>query len=217
MDFTQFLNLLVHFDQQLGGMIAHHHEVIYVMLFAVVFCEIGVLPLFFLPGDPLLFLCGAFCAMGVLNIWLLTPLLFAAAVLGSVLSYWTGRGIGQRAYTRNYRWLDRDALQRTHAFYERYGRVTFILSPFIAVVRTFAPFVGGVAGMTFEKFLVSVIAGAAVWVLTLVPGGYFFGNIPLIRDHMGAIVLLGLALGLGSLAMSGLVRAYRRHRVGSGL
>jgi membrane-associated protein len=147
--------------------------------------------------------------MGALNIWLLLPLLFAAAVLGSMLSYGTGRAMGQRAYARNYRWLDRDALQKTHAFYERYGRVTFILSPFIAVVRTFAPFVGGIAGMAFEKFLISVIAGAAVWVLILVPGGYFFGNIPLIRDHMGAIVLLGLTLGLGALAVSGLVRAYK--------
>lgn len=209
MDFTQFLNLLVHFDQHLGSMIAQHHVMIYAMLFMVVFCEIGVLPLFFLPGDPLLFICGAFCAMGALNIWILAPLLIAATVLGSALNYWAGRAVGQRAYALNYRWLDRTALQKTHAFYERYGRVTFVLSPFIAVVRTFAPFVGGVARMTFAKFLVSALTGAAVWVLTLVPGGYFFGNLPLIRDHMGALVLLGLALGLGSLAVGGLIRACR--------
>lgn len=217
MDVTQFLNLLVHFDQHLGSMIVQHHVMIYAMLFMVVLCEIGVLPLFFLPGDPLLFICGAFCAMGALNIWILMPLLIAATVLGSALNYWTGRAVGQRAYSLNYKWLDQAALQKTHAFYERYGRVTFILSPFIAVVRTFAPFVGGAACMTFPKFLVSVSIGAAVWVLTLVPGGYFFGNIPLIRDHMGALVLLGLALGLGALAINGLLQVYRRRRFGSGL
>ena len=209
MDFSQFLDLLVHFDRHLGSMIVQYQVMVYAMLFLVVFCEIGVLPLFFLPGDPLLFICGAFCAMGTLNIWILAPLLIVATILGSVLNYWTGHAIGDKAYSRNYRWLDRSALQKVHAFYERHGRVTFILSPFIAVVRTFAPFVGGVAHMTFAKFLLSVVIGAAVWVLALVPGGYFFGNIPLIRDHLGDLVLLGLTLGLGSLVVSGLVRAYR--------
>lgn len=207
MDFAQFLQFLLHFDQHLGGLIARHEVMVYAMLFLVVFCEIGMLPLFFLPGDPLLFICGAFCATGALNIWILVPWLFAATVLGSALNYWAGRAIGHRVYALNYQWLDRTALQRTHAFYERYGRITFILSPFVAVVRTCAPFVGGVARMTFAKFMLSVIIGAAVWVLTLVPGGYFFGHIPLIRDHMGAIVLLGLALGLGALAIGGVLKA----------
>lgn len=209
MDFAQFLPMLLHFDRHLGSLIAQHHVLVYAMLFLVVFGEIGVLPLFFLPGDPLLFLCGAFCATGALNIWILVPLLVAATVLGSMLNYWTGHTIGHKAYSLNYRWLDRAALQKTHAFYERHGHITFILSPFIAVVRTFAPFIGGVARMTFAKFLAAVVSGAAVWVLALVPGGYFFGNIPLIRDHMSTIVLLGLALGLGGLVASSLVRAWR--------
>jgi membrane-associated protein len=210
MDFTLFLNMLAHFDQHLGSMIAQYHVAVYAMLFVVVFCEIGVLPLFFLPGDPLLFICGAFCATGALNIWVLMPLLIAAAVLGSTLNYGTGRVVGQKAYERNHPWLNREALARSHAFYERYGHVTFLFSPFVAVVRTFAPFVGGVAGMTFTKFLFWVFAGALAWVLILVPSGYFFGNIPWIRDHMGAIVLLGLGLGLGSLAVSGLLQARER-------
>jgi membrane-associated protein len=126
-----------------------------------------------------------------------------------MLNYWIGRAVGQKVYSRNYRWLDRDALQKSHEFYEKYGGITFIISPFIAVVRTFAPFVGGVANMTFVKFLASMISGAAVWVISLVVGGYFFGNIPVIRDHVGAIVLIGLGLGLGSLAISAMVRAYK--------
>lgn len=206
----ELLQGLLHINQLLGTLIAEHGNLVYAVLFLVVFCEIGLLPLFFLPGDPLLFFCGAFCAAGALSIWLLLPLLFAAAVLGSLLSYWLGRGLGEQAYLRNYRWLDRDALARAHAFYERYGRVTFLVSPFVAVVRTFAPFAGGVSGMTFGKFLPAVVAGAALWVGTLLIGGYFFGNIPLIRDHIGAIVLLGLALGLSSLALGPVLRRARQ-------
>lgn len=208
MDFSHFLQLLLHFDQHLGSMIAQYQMLIYAMLFMVVLVEIGLLPLFFLPGDPLLFVCGAFCAMGRLNIWLLLPLLVLAATLGSLLGYGAGRAVGGQAYSLDSRWLDRAALQRTHAFYEHYGRLTLILSPFIAVVRTFAPFVAGVARMTFVRFLGSVLAGAALWVLTLVPAGYFFGNIPLLRDHLGAIVLLGLAIGLGCMVCGALWRAY---------
>ena len=204
------LQILLHLNQFLATLIAEHGELAYAVLFVVVFSEIGLLPLFFLPGDPLLFFCGAFCATGALNLWLLLPLLFAAAVLGTLLSYWLGRMLGEQAYERNYRWLDRSALDRAHAFYERYGRVTFLMSPFIAVVRTFAPFAGGVSGMTFGKFLPAVVAGAALWVGTLVVGGYYFGNIPLIRDHVGGIVLLGLGLGLLSLAFGSLLKTGRQ-------
>lgn len=212
MDVSQVLQLLLHFDQHLGSLIAQHQFAIYAMLFFVVFLEIGVLPLFFFPGDPLLFICGAFCATHALNLWLILPLLFAATIFGSLLNYAIGHRVGDKVYAMNARWLDRDALQKTHDFYERYGRITFLLSPFIAVVRTFAPFVAGVARMTFGSYLAAVTLGAAVWVMTLVPGGYFFGNIPLIRDHMGTIVLAGLALGLGGLAVSGMMRAARNAR-----
>jgi len=133
--------------------------------------------------------------------------------MGSVLNYLIGkvmmRKLGQKIFSYQHPWLDQDALQKSHAFYEKYGRITFVLSPFIAVVRTFAPFVGGVSNMTFSKFLYSATAGAAIWVVTLVVSGYYFGNIPVIRDHISAIVLIGLGLGLGALAVSGLARAYK--------
>lgn len=202
MELLALLQMLLHFDQHLGSLLAQHGGVVYAVLTMIVFCEIGLLPLFFLPGDPLLFICGAFCATGAISPWLLIPLLFVAAVAGSVLNYWLGRTLGERVYTWNTRWLDRHALRRTHVFYEKYGRITFLMSPFIAVVRTFAPFIGGVVGMTFSKFLPAVIAGAAIWVVSLIMGGYLFGNIPLIRDHMGGIVLGGLVLGLGGLVAS---------------
>jgi membrane-associated protein len=204
------LQIMLHLNQHLGTIIAQHGTLAYAVLFAIIFCEMGLLPLFFLPGDPLLFISGAFCATGALNVWILIPLLFAATVLGSSLNYWIGREVvrrfGSAVFSQKHKWLDQDALEKTRAFYEKYGRITLILSSFIAVVRTFAPFIGGVSGMALNKFLVSMVTGAAVWVVSLVVSGYFFGNIPLVRDHISGIVLAGLALGLGSLAISGLVK-----------
>jgi membrane-associated protein len=190
---------------------------VYAMLFAIVFVEIAFLPLFFLPGDPLIFICGAFAATGSLNVWLVMPVLFAATVGGSIINYWIGRAIGEKVYTANYRWLDKNALRRAHAFYEARGGLTFLLSPFIAVVRTFAPFVGGVARMTFARFVSFVVLGAAIWIVSLVMAGYLFGNVPFVRNHMSSIVLLGVGLGVGSLLVSGLWRLVhgRRPRVSS--
>ncbi|MGO4154505.1 VTT domain-containing protein [Cupriavidus sp. YAF13] len=212
MEASQVLPLLLHFDQHLGPAIAQYGTLVYGILFAIVFCEIGLLPLFFLPGDPLLFLCGAFCASGALKLWILLPVLLAAAVAGSLLNYAIGKAIGSRVLTGGYRWINRDALRRTHDFYQRHGSLTLLLSPFVAVVRTFAPFVAGVSAMSATRFTLAASAGATVWVVSLLVGGFLFGNVPLVRDHMSAIVLLGLALGLGSLVVASAWRAVRgRH------
>lgn len=208
-DFLQFLHLILHVDQRLGISLAHLGPWAYILLFVIVFCEIGIPPLFFLPGDPLLFFCGAFCATGAVHIWLLMPLLFLATVLGSALSYRIGYSLGRQVFVNDYRWLDKSALQKTHAFYEHRGGITLVVSPFIAVVRTFAPLIAGVSEMTFSKFLLFISSGAALWVGSLVAGGYFFGNIPAIRDHLSAIVLIGIGLGVGSLVLSGLWKLYR--------
>jgi len=139
MDWLHLLQTALHFDQHVGSAAAQYGAAIYAMLFAIIFCEIAFIPLFFLPGDPLLFICGAFCATGAISIWIVMPVLFVATVAGSVVSYRVGRAIGSTVFTRDYRWLDKAALQRTHAFYEEHGGLTFLLSPYIAVVRTFAP------------------------------------------------------------------------------
>ena len=209
MDWLELLQMILHLDRQLDIAVAQFGPVIYVLLFAVVFCEIAFIPVFFLPGDPLLFIAGALCATGALSIGLLMPLLFVACVAGSIVSYQIGRAIGGRVSSSGSRWIDRTALERTRAFYERNGAVTFLLSPFIAVVRTFAPFVAGIAHMRFGKFVLSVVCGAALWVMVLVPGGYFFGSIPLIRDHLTTIVLLGIGLGVGALLVSSAWRIVR--------
>jgi membrane-associated protein len=211
MDVMQLLQYALHFDQHFASAIAQHGTAIYVILFAIICVEIGVVPFFFLPGDPLLFLCGAYCATGAISILIVVPLLFAATVAGSLLSYGSGRVIGGRAFTHDYRWLDKAMLLRTHAYYEQHGGLTFLLSPFIAVVRTFAPFVAGVAQMTFARFVTAVIAGAAIWAVTLVVGGYYFGNVPIVQRHMSQIVLFGVAIGVGSLVVGG---AWRRVKSG---
>ena len=210
----QLLQFVLHFDEHLGGAIAQHGTAIYVILFAIICVEIGVVPMFFLPGDPLLFLCGAYCATGAINILIVGPVLFAATVVGSLLSYGSGVAVGNRVFTHDYSWLDKAALLKAHAFYENHGGLTFVLSPFIAVVRTFAPFVAGVAQMTFKRYLLAVAAGAAIWVVTLVGGGYFFGNVPIIHDHMSTIVLFGVTIGVGSLVASSVWRYVKARRSG---
>lgn len=207
----QTLQMLLHFDSHLGSIIAQYGTLIYALLFLIVFCEMALLPLFFLPGDPLLFICGAFCATGALNLWGVIATLFVAATSGSLLNYRIGRAVGQRVFVRNYRWLDQDALRKTQAFYDTRGGLTFWLSPYIAVVRTFAPFIAGVSAMSQKKFLAFMVSGAALWVVTLVVGGYFFGNIPLIHEHLTAIVLLGIGVGMGSLIV-GWGWKHRSHR-----
>ena len=210
MDFAQLSQIVIHFDQHIGSFATQYGIAIYAVLFAIVFVEIGLIPLFFLPGDPLVFLCGAFCATGAINIWVLMPVMFAATVGGSALSYAIGKRVGSKVFSLNYRWLDKAALNRSNAFYERHGRVTFLVSPYIAVVRTFAPFIAGVSAMNYPKFMLSVIGGAALWIGGLVIGGYYFGNVPVIRDHMNAIVLAGIGLGVGSLLLGSMWRYLKR-------
>jgi len=210
MDFMQFLDLILHVDKYLGTVIAQYGTMVYIVLFAIVFCETGLVVVPFLPGDTLLFIGGAFCASGAMNVWILIALLITAAVTGNTLNYWIGSLIGHKVFTHNYRWLDQAALRKTHAFYENHGGKTIILARFIPIVRTFAPFVAGVSGMTFAKFQMFNIIGATMWVVGLVAGGYFFGNIPVIREHLNSIVLLGVGAAVIPLLMGGLWRVFRK-------
>jgi membrane-associated protein len=210
MDFMQFFDMMLQVDKYLGQVIAQYGTMVYVVLFMIVFCETGLVVLPFLPGDSLLFIAGAFCATGAMNEWVLTSLLIIAAVTGNTVNYWIGRAVGQKVFTHDYRWLDKAALQKTHSFYENHGGKTIVLARFIPIVRTFAPFVAGVSEMTWAKFQLYNIAGAAFWVLGLVAAGYFFGNIPIIRDHLNTIVLVGIGAAVIPLALGGLWKIGRR-------
>lgn len=188
----EFLEMILHIDQFLGAWVTQYGAWIYLVLFLIVFGETGLIVLPFLPGDSLLFIAGAFGASGMLNPVLLAVLLVIAAILGNTVNYAAGRYIGPKVFSRNYRFLDRAALIKTHAFYEKHGGKTIVLSRFLPVFRTFAPFVAGVARMNPVTFQVFNVSGAMLWVFGLVTLGYFFGNVPIIKQHLNTIVLVGV-------------------------
>ncbi|MFL6675580.1 MAG: VTT domain-containing protein [Massilia sp.] len=210
MDLMQFFDMVLHVDKTLGQLLASYGIYVYAVLFAIVFCETGLVVLFFFPGDTLLFIAGAFCATGEMSFPLLMTLLIVAAVTGNTLNYWIGEAIGQRVFTHDYRWINKDALRRTHDFFEKHGGKTIILARFVPVVRTFAPFVAGVSDMTHTRFQMFNITGAVLWVASLVTGGYFFGNIPVVRDHLTTIVLVGVGAAIVPLALGGLYKFGRK-------
>jgi membrane-associated protein len=210
MDFMQFLDMILHIDKSLGTIIAEYGTMVYVVLSAIVFAETGLVVFPFLPGDSLLFVAGAFSATGAMNVWLLMALLFTAAVTGNTVNYWIGKSIGQKVFTHDYKWIDKNALIKTHAFYENHGGKTIILARFIPIVRTFAPFVAGVSLMTFAKFQFYNFVGAFIWVVGLVAAGYFFGNIPIIRDHLHTIVMIGIGAAVIPLVLGGLWKFYTK-------
>ena len=218
MEFSQLLNLILHIDKSLGSLLVDYGPLVYGLLFGIVFAETGLVIFPFLPGDTLLFMAGAFCATGAMHTGLLIFLLVLAAVTGNTVNYYVGRAIGQKAYSHNYRWLDRNALEKTHAFFEAHGGKTVMLARWLPVVRTFAPFVAGISGMNAGRFQLYNMSGALLWVVVLVAAGYFFGNIPVIRDHLNTIVLIGLAAAVVPVALAAGLRFVKRvsGRAGAG-
>ena len=210
MDLMQFFDMIVHVDKTLGTLIEQYGTLVYAVLFAIVFCETGLVVLFFFPGDTLLFIAGAFCATGQMDLALLIFLLITAAVTGNTLNYWIGGAIGHKVFTHDYKWINQDALKRTHEFFEAHGGKTIILARFVPVVRTFAPFVAGVSDMTHTRFQLYNITGAVLWVVGLVTAGYFFGNIPVVRDHLTTIVLVGVSAAVVPIALGGLWKVSKR-------
>ncbi|KQZ42403.1 VTT domain-containing protein [Duganella sp. Root1480D1] len=210
MDFVQLLDMLVHVDSAMDKLIAQYGMYVYALLFAIVFCETGLVVLFFFPGDTLLFIGGAFCATGQMHLGLLMFLLATAAILGNTTNYWIGEAIGQRVFTHDYRWINKDALRRTHEFFEKHGGKTIILARFVPVVRTFAPFVAGVSDMTHARFQLFNIVGAVAWVVSLCVAGFIFGNTPFVRDHLSTIVLFGVGIAVVPMALGGAWKLARR-------
>lgn len=188
MSFVPFLvDLFLHLDKHLSAVITQYGVWTYGLLFVVIFIETGLVVTPFLPGDSLLFAAGTFAALGSLNIWLLFLLLAAAAVLGDTVNYWVGHYLGARAY--NIKWIKREYLDRTSGFFDKYGRGTIFLARFVPIVRTFAPFVAGIGKMSYPAFISYNIFGGIVWVALFTFAGYFFGNIPFIRDHFSLVVI----------------------------
>ncbi|SOE67890.1 membrane protein DedA, SNARE-associated domain [Burkholderia sp. OK233] len=214
----QFANLVLHIDKFLGVFIHEYGAWVYAVLFLIVFCETGLVVLPFLPGDSLLFIGGAFCATGEMNLGLLIVLLLVAAITGNTVNYMVGRSIGPRVFNSHIpfleRFLDRTALQKTHNFYEKHGGKTIVLARFIPVVRTFAPFVAGASEMTVSRFQLFNVLGALLWVLLLVFLGYFFGNIPFIRQYLNLIVLVGIGAAVVPVVLGALWKVTRKNAAG---
>ena len=207
---AEFFHLILHIDQSLGIWVVQYGSWIYLILGLIIFGETGLVILPFLPGDSLLFIAGAFGASGLLDPVLLGAILLAAAVLGNTVNYAVGRAIGPKVFERDYRFLDRKALLKTHAFYEKHGGKTIVLSRFLPLFRTFAPFVAGVAAMNALRFQFYNMIGAAAWITGLIALGYFFGHVPFIKDHLNTIVLIGVSAAAVPAALGLLWKLLRR-------
>ena len=205
----QFVNLFLHLDQHLSVIISQYGTWTYVILFVIVFCETGLVITPFLPGDSLLFAAGTFAALGDLDVGLMMLLLIIAAIAGDTVNYWVGAAVGPRAFQGNIRFLKREHLERTHAFYERHGGKTIILARFVPIVRTFAPFVAGVGAMSYGRFLAYNVIGAVIWVVSLVLAGFLFGNIPVVRENFTIVILAIIAISVLPIAIETL-RGRRR-------
>lgn len=191
MPLEQLIDIFLHLDVHLNQMVSNFGVWSYVLLFIVIFCETGLIVTPFLPGDSLLFAVGALCATDnpALHIVYIAVLLTIAAVLGDAVNYSIGRKIGPSVFTENRKWLNKDHLIKAHAFYEKHGGKTIVLARFLPIIRTFAPFVAGVAQMQYSKFSLFNISGALLWVISILLCGYFLGSIPFVKTNFELIVI----------------------------
>ncbi|HSB48913.1 MAG TPA: DedA family protein [Burkholderiales bacterium] len=206
--FTSLVDIVLHLDRHLQWLVATYGAWIYAILFLVIFCETGLVVTPFLPGDSLLFAAGTVAAVGGLDVHLLVVLLIVAAILGDSVNYAIGSYVGPRVFHyENSFWLNRRHLDRAHAFYERHGGKTIVIARFVPIIRTYAPFVAGIGTMSYRRFLAYNVSGAALWVVSLAYAGYFFGNLPVVKENL-TLVLIGIII----LSILPMVFEYLRHR-----
>ncbi|WOB06633.1 DedA family protein [Piscinibacter gummiphilus] len=211
MEFITFLlDFILHVDVHLANFVAAYGNWVYALLFLIVFVETGVVVMPFLPGDSLLFVVGALCGVGLMSLPLSIGLLVAAAILGNQSNYAIGRYFGPRVFQwENSRFFNKNAFNQAHAFYEKYGGITIVAARFMPFLRTFAPFVAGVAQMTRSKFTFYDVTGGILWVGGIVTAGYLFGNIPWVKEHLDKIIW-GAILLPGLLVIAGALKARRK-------
>mgnify|MGYP001596698433 CR=1 FL=1 len=204
MDIAAIVNIFLHLDVYLGGIIQQHHIGVYALLFLIIFLETGIVIMPFLPGDSLLFAAGSFAALGSLNVSLLLFLLAVAAILGDSVNYAIGKSLGRKAFSPERRFLNHNHLRMTEEFYHRHGNKTIILARFVPILRTVAPFVAGVGNMHYPKFLLYNIAGGLVWTVLFIGGGFLFGNIPVVKENFSLVIVGIIILSLLPIAISAL-------------
>jgi len=202
MDLSFLVDLFLHLDKHLAEVIRAYGPWTYALLFTIVFLETGLVVTPLLPGDSLLFAAGSFAALGALDLSLLFLLLTLAAILGDTLNYAIGHYLGPKVfhYERS-RFFNPEHLQRTHAFYEKYGGKTIVLARFVPIVRTFAPFVAGIGKMRYPRFAMYNVAGGVGWVLSFLLAGYFFAELPIVKDRFHYVILAIIAISLVPIAV----------------
>jgi membrane-associated protein len=205
----KFADLILHLDKHLDGLVAQFGPWLYVIVFLIIFCETGLVVTPFLPGDSLLFALGALAARpDGLNVWVLVIILIVAAILGDSVNYWVGHYLGDKIQHRFPRLVKPEHIRRTHEFYERYGGKTIIIARFVPIIRTLAPFVAGVGSMTYSRFMMYNVTGAILWIGLLIPAGYWFGNLKVVRENFSLVVLMIIFLSI----LPGVVEFIRERR-----
>jgi membrane-associated protein len=215
--FTTLVYSLLALDETLAALAGQYGPWLYAILFVVIFAETGLVVFPFLPGDSLLFISGTVVAAASLNVHVLVLVLATAAILGDSVNYAIGRYVGPKAFSRpDSRWFRQDHLRRTQAFYDKYGGVTIIIGRFVPIIRTFAPFLAGVAQMSYPRFLAYNVVGGILWIATLVYAGYLFGNIPWVKDNLSFIVIAIVVVSLVPVATTFLKERRDRKQKASG-
>ncbi len=204
----QVVDIALHLDRHLAWLVENYGVWVYAILFAIIFCETGLVFLPFLPGDSLLFVCGAIAAVGGMDLATLSAVLVSAAILGDSVNYAFGRYVGPKIFrSAESRWLNREHLDRAHAFYVKHGGKAIVIARFVPIIRTYAPFVAGIGAMHYPRFLAYNVGGALLWVVSLTAAGYFFGNIPWVKQNL-TLVIMGIIV----LSCVPLVVEWLRHR-----
>jgi membrane-associated protein len=204
----KIVDIFIHLDVYLSEIISNYGIWTYAILFLVIFMETGFVVTPFLPGDSLLFAAGTFAALGSLNLYLLAGLLMVAAVVGDTVNYWIGHKLGDKVYTSEIKWIKKEYIDRTQAFYEKHGGKTILLARFVPIIRTFAPFVAGVGKMSYSYFISYNIIGGITWVTIFTFAGYFFGNIPFIKYNFSLVIMVIILISL----IPALIEAWKAYR-----
>lgn len=208
---TNFIQIFLHLDENLKMVIQDYGIWTYLILFIIIFCETGLVVTPFFPGDSLLFVVGAFAAAGTLDIWWLLGLLCIAAITGDSLNYWIGNYLGRRFDRKSIFFVKREYMERTHRFYEKYGGKTIIIARFVPIIRTYAPFLAGVGRMAYLRFAAYNIVGGITWISVFILGGYYFGNIPYVKQNFTLFIFVIIFISLIPVVIEYL--KHRAHRL----
>ena len=211
--FLSIIDLILHFDKYLPGIIDVYGIWTYLILFVIICCETGLVIFPYLPGDSLLFIGGALAGAGFLNVVILIVTLIGAAVIGDSINYWIGHTLGMKVLEKKYSFVKREHLEKTEEYFTRYGGLTIVIARFMPLIRTFAPFLAGVGKMSYRWFFIYNVCGAVMWICAFILAGYFFGSIPIVKENFSLIIyaIIGISLlAVGSIIL-GIVRSAREY------